>query len=196
MKYAIVLMAVSLVFGETLVDYSDHDATFVVSDAIQIASSFTIASNPPWELLEFSYYIDTTNYGEIPGPSIMQIGIATGEYEPTDYIVPMQVTSWGQSASGQYRTVSVGLPGVPYNPVWISDTSQTYWIVLKIVYIGGSYDNIEICSHSDGGHMTLTRPFAGGGWSGQPNPQSILLLGNSGMSLENSTWGGIKATLR
>lgn len=194
MKYAIALVAVSLVFGETLVDYSDHDTTFVVSDAIQMATSFTITSNPPWQLLGFSFYIDTSNYGEIPGPSIMQVGIATGEYEPTEYIVPVQVTSWGQTSSGQYNTVSVGLPGVPYNPVWIADPAHTYWIVLKISYIGGSYDNIEICAHSDGGHLTVTRPFAGGTWNAQQNPQSILLSGNSGLSLANSTWGGIKAT--
>ncbi|GEM_PF-5547512 len=195
MKYAVILTASSLVFGVTLADFSDHDTTFVVETAIQIASSFTITSNPPWELLEFSYCIDTEDYGVIPGPSMMQIGIATGESEPTDYIVPMQVTSWGQTSSGQYRTVSVGLPGVPYDPVWIADPSQTYWIVLKINYIGGSYANMEICAHSDGGHMTLTRPFAGGSWSAQPNPQSILLLGNSGQNLENSTWGSIKTAL-
>lgn len=195
MKYTAVLSIISLAFGTTLVDFSNHDTTFVLDPAIQIATSFTIASDPPWELHEFAYYIDTENFGAIPGPSIMQIGIATGESEPTDYIVPMQVTSWGQTSSGRYRTVSVGLPGVPYNPVWIADPSLTYWIVLKINYIGGSYLNMEICAHTSGGHMTLVRPFTGGSWSAQPNPQSIFLAGFSGMLLENSTWGSIKGTI-
>lgn len=195
MKYAVALLSCSLAFGVTLVDFSSHDTAFVVDDAIQIATSFTITSNPPWELQEFSFYIDTENYGAIPGASMMQIGIAAGESEPTDYIVPMQVTSWGQTASGRYRTVSVGLPGVPYNPVWIADPALTYWIVLKINYIGGSYDNMEVCAHSSGGHMTLVRPFSGGDWSVQPNPQSIWLAGDSGMFLESSTWGAIKGTI-